>query len=231
MVSSADNSAPVITVDGPSGTGKGTLTALLAAHLGWHLLDSGALYRVVGVGAERAGIGQDDIAALESFAETLEVSFPVDFPGKILLSGEDVSDVIRLESSGEKASRVAAIPEIRQALLARQLAFRQLPGLIADGRDMGTVVFPDAALKIYLEASAEVRAERRHKQLINKGVCVSLPDLLEDIQARDERDSSRSVSPLRPADDAIIIDTSGMNIDQVLTSVLDHVHRVFPQSA
>lgn len=217
--------SPVITVDGPSGTGKGTLTALLAASLGWHMLDSGALYRIVGVGAEEAGLAADDKIALADFARHLQVCFPVEQPGHILLEGRDITDRVRLESSGEKASQVAAIPEVRAALLDRQLAFRRPPGLVADGRDMGTVVFPEAVLKFYLTASAEVRADRRHKQLINKGVCVSLPRLLEDIRARDERDSTRDVSPLRPADDAIIIDTSEMDIDQVLSTVLDHVNQ------
>lgn len=223
-----DRPVSVITIDGPSGTGKGTIAGLLAASLGWHILDSGALYRIVGVGAAEAGIDLSNGVALADFARLLDVTFPADSPGKILLSGRDVTDTVRLESSGEKASQVASIPEVRQALLQRQLAFREPPGLVADGRDMGTVVFPDAVLKFFLTASAEVRAERRYNQLINKGVCVSLRGLLEDIRARDERDSTRAASPLRPAADAISIDTSGMSIDEVLAKVLGHVRRVFP---
>ena len=217
---------PVITIDGPSGTGKGTLTRLLARRLGWHVLDSGALYRIVAVGAEREGIDYSNIKGLCDFAGRMEVSFPADAEDSIILNGEEVAAEIRLEASGEKASVVAAIPELRQALLARQKAFRRPPGLVADGRDMGTVVFPDAPLKIFLTASAEERADRRHKQLINKGVCVSLPGLLQDIRARDERDTTRSASPLVPAEDAIVIDTTDLGIDEVLATVLLEVEKV-----
>ena len=216
-------SIPVITIDGPSGTGKGTITHRLAQFLGWHILDSGALYRVVAVGAEQAGIPYSDITALSKYAESMDVNFPVDKPGQILLFGKNVAPQIRLEESGEKASQVAAIPEVRTALLNRQLAFRVPPGLVADGRDMGTVVFPDAIVKFFLTASAEERANRRHKQLINKGVCVSLPALLGDIQARDERDSTRTISPLKPAKDAITIDTTDIGVEQVLELVIAHV--------
>lgn len=218
---------PVITIDGPSGTGKGTLAHLLAEKLGWHILDSGALYRIVGVGSLEAGLSHEDPDGVADYARNLDVVFPSGSPGSILLSGREVSDWVRLESSGEKASVVAAMPQVRKALLDLQLGFRKQPGLVADGRDMGTVVFPDAPLKIFLTADAMERAKRRHKQLINKGVAVNLPALFEDIKARDERDTNRVHSPLKPADDAVIIDTSDMVIDQVLETVSDHVHRVF----
>jgi cytidylate kinase len=207
---------PVITIDGPSGTGKGTLANSLAAALGWHFLDSGALYRIVAVGAEARNIPRDDLDRLTAFARSMEVSFSTYFPGSIVLEGQEISDLVRLEESGNKASLVAVIPEVRAALLERQRAFRRQPGLVADGRDMGTVVFPDAPLKFFLTASAEVRAERRYKQLINKGVSVNLRGLLLDIQARDERDSTRAVAPLQPADDAIIMDTDSLNAAEVL---------------
>jgi cytidylate kinase len=206
---------PVITIDGPSGTGKGTLALGLARQLRWHFLDSGALYRITALGAQAAGIGYDEVARLCAFASGMEVAFSTVFEGSILLDGKEISDQVRLEESGAKASQVAALPELRAALLQRQRDFRQPPGLIADGRDMGTVVFPDAALKFYLTASAEERAQRRYKQLINKGVDVSLRSLLSDIQARDERDSTRAVAPLRPAEDAIIVATDDLTAEQV----------------
>jgi cytidylate kinase len=207
--------SPVITIDGPSGTGKGTLAHRLARHLGWHFLDSGALYRITALGAEAAGIAYADTAGVCAFAARMDVAFATLFAGSIVLNGQEISDQVRLEESGAKASVVAAIPEVRAALLQRQRDFRQPPGLIADGRDMGTVVFTDAALKFYLTASAEERAQRRYKQLINKGVDVSLRTLLSDIKARDERDSTRAVAPLRPAEDAIIVDTDDLTADQV----------------
>lgn len=221
--------AAVITIDGPSGTGKGTIARLLARRLGWHMLDSGALYRLVAVGAEAAGIDYTDTNALAGFADAMQVKFPPEAEDSILLDGQEIAPRVRLEESGEKASRVAAIPAVREALLARQLAFRQPPGLVADGRDMGTVVFPDAPLKVFLTASAEERAQRRYKQLINKGVYVSLPSLLRDIRARDERDASRSVSPLKPAGDALVIDTTDKDIAQVLQAVLDAVQDTLPE--
>jgi cytidylate kinase len=217
---------PVITIDGPSGTGKGTLANSLAVGLKWHLLDSGALYRIVAVGAEARGIAREDLAGLAGFARTMDVGFSTEFPGSIVLEGREISDLVRLEESGNKASLVAVIPEVRAALLQRQRAFRRAPGLVADGRDMGTVVFPDSPLKFFLTASAEVRAERRYKQLINKGVSVNLRGLLLDIQARDERDSNRAVAPLQPAGDAIIMDTDTLTAAEVLAEASARIRAV-----
>jgi cytidylate kinase len=219
---------PVITLDGPSGTGKGTIAHMLAQELGWHILDSGALYRVVAVGAVARAIPYTDVERLCCFGKAMKVSFSTIFPGSIVLEGDEISDLVRLEESGAKASIVAAIPELRQALLERQYAFRQPPGLVADGRDMGTVVFPDARLKIFLTASPEVRAERRYKQLINKGVGVNLPGLLTDIKARDERDSTRAVAPMVPAADAVVIDTSTLDANEVYQRVRQEVISRFP---
>ena len=215
-------SAPVITVDGPSGAGKGTISHMLADTLGWHFLDSGALYRVTGQACLIEGVSWDDHPAVAEVARHLEVSFSAAPSGEILVAyrGRDVSRAIRTEEGGRGASTVAAIPAVRQALLARQREFRRPPGLVADGRDMGTVVFPDADLKFYLTASAEERAQRRYKQLIAKGESVSLPRLLEDIRERDARDSSREVSPLVPAEDAIVIDSSNLSIPDVFAQVM-----------
>lgn len=216
-------SAPVITVDGPSGVGKGTLSQRLASHLGWHFLDSGALYRLLGLAARRQGFELSDEAALESLALNLDVKFVPAEHGDttILLNNHDVTRDIRTEQAGNDASKVAAVPVVRAALLQRQRDFCQLPGLVADGRDMGTTVFPDAPLKFFLTASAEVRAERRYKQLKEKGLDASLTTLLAEIAERDERDRTRSVSPLKPAEDAILIDTSHLGIDEVFAIVLE----------
>ncbi|KAA1192436.1 (d)CMP kinase [Pseudohalioglobus sediminis] len=217
--------APVITVDGPSGAGKGTISHMLAATLGWHLLDSGALYRVTGQACLIEGVSWDDHAAVTDIARHLDVTFTAAESGEILVAykGRDVSAAIRTEEGGRGASKVAAIPEVRQALLARQRDFCRAPGLVADGRDMGTVVFPDAPVKFFLTASAEERAERRYKQLISKGESVSLARLLDDIRERDARDSSRKVAPLVPAEDAIVIDSSGQGIEQVFDLVMQKV--------
>ncbi|EAR60805.1 (d)CMP kinase [Neptuniibacter caesariensis] len=219
----SNGQVPVITVDGPSGSGKGTICQLLARELDWGLLDSGALYRLVGLAARHHGVELDDKEALVVLAAHLDVQFIAteDDTVQIVLEGEEVTDAIRTEAVGKDASIVAAIPEVRDALLERQRAFAEEPGLIADGRDMGTVVFPEAALKIYLDASADERAVRRYNQLINKGLGASLQAILEDIQARDDRDMNRAVAPLKPAADAVILDTTKMSIDEVLAAVMD----------
>jgi len=222
---------PVIAIDGPSGTGKGTISQLVARHLGWHLLDSGALYRVIAVGAEKNDIKTNDINGLQKFAEGMQVAFSTEFEGSITLDDDEISHQVRLEETAEKASVVAAIPEIREVLLQRQRDFQLPPGLVADGRDMGTVVFPDSRLKIYLTASPEERAQRRYKQLINKGVSVNLRALLQDIASRDERDANRAVSPLRPAEDAVVIDTTSLTIEEVFKEVLGKVSERFPKTA
>lgn len=218
--------APVITIDGPSGTGKGVISHMLAETLQWHLLDSGALYRLVGVGAQAAGIKFNNINELRDFTLNMEVYFSRLFVDSLELNGEEISALIREEASGELASQVAIIPEIREALYERQLAFRQMPGLVADGRDMGTVVFPDAVQKFFLTASLEERAQRRYKQLINKGLSVNLRDLLQDIEARDARDSKRKVSPLVPAEDSLLVDTTNLSIDQVFEKVFSTTQQV-----
>ena len=219
---------PVITIDGPSGSGKGTIARLVAAALGWHLLDSGALYRLLALAAARRGIGLDDTARLAELAANLDVRFGVDAEGEQLvwLDGEPVGDELRTEEAGRGASTVAALQPVRDALLALQRGFRKRPGLVADGRDMGTQVFPEAELKVYLTASAEERARRRHKQLKDKGIDVSLAALSRDIEDRDRRDSERSVAPLRPAEDARILDSSDQSIDAVTETVLGWAREV-----
>jgi cytidylate kinase len=214
--------APVIAIDGPSGSGKGTIAALLAAKLGWQLLDSGALYRVLAVAAGKHGIALEDAQALSALAAGLDVHFAA---GRIRLEGEDVTDMIRTEEVGAEASQVAAIPSVRDALLQRQRAFLAAPGLVADGRDMGTVVFPQAPVKIFLTASAAERARRRYEQLLAKGGNVSLGSLLEEIQLRDLRDTQRAVAPLVPAADAIVLDSTELSIEQVLQRILTEAAR------
>ena len=214
---------PVITVDGPSGSGKGTVCRLLADKLGWDVLDSGAIYRVLSLAALHHQIALDNEEALVPLAANLDVQFLVDSQtnaGKVILEGEDVTSTIRNEEVGAAASKVAALPRVREALLRRQRAFKTERGLIADGRDMGTVVFQDAPLKIYLTASAQERARRRYVELNERGLDVTLSGLLQDIQARDERVMNRTVAPLVPADDAIEIDTSELNAQQVFDKVI-----------
>ena len=215
---------PVIAVDGPSGSGKGTICRLLARELGWNLLDSGALYRLVGLAARNHGVSLDNHAALEVLAGHLDVQFR---PGneesaeaRIILEGDDVTEQVRSEEVGALASHVAAIGVVRSALLVRQRAFKIRPGLVADGRDMGTVVFPEAQLKVFLTASAGERASRRYQQLKNTGGADSLPRLLADIEARDRRDTERTVAPLKPAADALTVDTTGMSIQAVFQRLL-----------
>ena len=218
---------PVICIDGPTASGKGTLAVQVAQRLGYHHLDSGSLYRVTGLAMRRKGLApvltqQEAIAAL---ARTLPLQFS---EGKVLLDGEDVSDAIRSEDAGMDASLVSAMPAVREALLTLQHRFRALPGLVADGRDMGTIIFPDAALKVYLTASAAHRAERRHKQLISKGISTTLDSLRTALEARDARDSSRSTAPLKPAQDARQLDNSDLSIEQSVDQVLDWWQQVQP---
>jgi cytidylate kinase len=219
-----EQGAPVITVDGPSGVGKGTISHLLAKHFGFHFLDSGALYRLTALAAQRHGVDFADEAAVAEIAAKLDVAFLPDDSGevRVMLENQDVSRDIRTETAGNNASKVAVLPAVREALLQRQRDFAMAPGLIADGRDMGTTVFPQADTKLFLTASAEVRAERRYKQLIEKGLSANLRGLVEEIEQRDERDRSRSASPLRPADDAITLDTSSKTIDEVFAEALSH---------
>jgi|SRR5690606_1546503 len=213
--------APVLTIDGPSGAGKGTVSRITASRLGWHYLDSGALYRAVGVAASWAELDLSDAAALLRCTRDTTIEFQEGGDGlRVLVNGTDATGELRLETSGAVASAIAAIPEVRAALTERQRAFRRPPGLVADGRDMGTVIFPDAMVKVFLTASAEERARRRHKQLKDKGVSVTFADLLREILARDARDAQRAVAPLKPADDAVLIDTTGMSIEAVVESVL-----------
>jgi len=218
---------PVICVDGPTASGKGTLAVEIARRLGYHYLDSGSLYRVTGLAMRRHGLEPvpDHERRIAELAAALALVFE---DGKILLNGEDVSDAIRTESAGMDASRVSSLPAVREALVTLQKSFRRLPGLVADGRDMGTVIFPDASLKVYLTASAARRAERRYKQLISKGISTTLDSLSADLEARDLRDSSRSVAPLKPAPDARLLDNSLLSVEQSVDQVLDWWQQVQP---
>jgi cytidylate kinase len=216
---------PVVTIDGPSGSGKGTIAEQVAARLGWHCLDSGALYRLVGLAVNRVGIGFDNVAKIADIARTMNVEF---VGRKVLMDGEDVSLEIRTEQAGNNASKVAAIPEVRAALLQWQHDYCRLPGLVADGRDMGTVVFPDAPVKIFLDASAEERAKRRYKQLKEKGLDANLPKLIAEIRERDDRDRNRSVAPLKAPEGSLEVDSTALSIDEVLEKVLEAVRSTFP---
>jgi cytidylate kinase len=214
--------APVITLDGPGGAGKGTIAKLVARHLGWHLLDSGALYRLTALASLKAGIDLSNESRVAEEAAGLDVEFQVtpELDIQVLLAGEEVSQQLRTEETGAAASLVAALPSVRDALLDRQRRFQQPPGLVADGRDMGTVVFPQAPLKIFLTASLEERAQRRYNQLKEQGVSASIQSLLRELAERDERDANRKVAPLRPAEDAIMLDSTELSIDEVFKQVI-----------
>jgi cytidylate kinase len=213
--------APVITIDGPGGAGKGTISRRLAQHLNYALLESGSLYRALALAADLEGVALHDVAGLADLAARLEVKFTVNPHGgqQVYSRDRDVTDTLRREACGEAASQLASIPAVREALLSRQRGFRRLPGLVAEGRDMGTVVFRDAKLKIFLTATLEARAYRRYKQLIEQGLSAKLDALIEQLAKRDERDGERSVAPLVPAEDAVVIDSTGLSVDEVLARV------------
>lgn len=223
-------SVPVIAIDGPSGSGKGTVCRIIAERLGWHLLDSGALYRLTALAGAARGFDPADEARHADLAARLDVTFEVDERGgeRVRLDGRDVTQELRAETTGNMASVVAAMPSVRAALLERQRAFAAPPGLVADGRDMGTVVFPAAGLKVFLTASAEERAQRRYNQLKEKGLAANLAGLSQEILERDRRDSARSVAPLRPATDAVVIDSTGLTVDDVVNRILVLAREAFP---
>ena len=224
----SNDAIPVLTIDGPSGSGKGTIARAVADRLGWHMLDSGAIYRAVGYAAGAKDLDVSDAQAVARCAAETRVEFRDPGDGgdtRVIIDGEDATDAIRTETAGAAASAIAALPAVRKALVDKQLAFRQAPGLVADGRDMGTVIFPDAPFKVFLTASAAERAERRYKQLKSKGLDVTLANLLHEIELRDARDASRTVAPLRPAADAVVIDTTGQPIPMVVDRVLAVVHK------
>ncbi|MEB4590332.1 (d)CMP kinase [Candidatus Thiothrix sp. Deng01] len=214
------NTVPVITIDGPAGAGKGTIACMLADKFGWHLLDSGAIYRVAALAALQRNLDLQDEPTVAAMIPSLKIEFR---DGDAWLDGEAVSSEIRNETCASATSQIAALPAVRAALLELQRSFRQAPGLIADGRDMGTVVFPGANHKFYLTASAEIRAERRLKQLSEQGLSARLCDLIQDINARDERDANRPVAPLKPAEDAVLVDTGSLDRDEVFAAVLHHI--------
>lgn len=222
MTTTAQTSPPVLTIDGPSGSGKGTVARAVAKQLGWRFLDSGALYRAVGLAAGWHDLDLSDADALERLARETQVRFEERDGGepRVFVDGVDATDELRTETAGAAASAIAALPPVRAALFEKQRAFRQAPGLVADGRDMGTVIFPDAPYKVFLTASAAERAERRYKQLKDKGLAVTLAGLLEEIVARDARDAERTVAPLKPAADAVLIDSTGVPVDTVIERVL-----------
>ncbi|MCK5720367.1 MAG: (d)CMP kinase [Thiomargarita sp.] len=212
---------PVITIDGPSGVGKGTVSLKLAQHLEWHVLDSGAIYRVLAFAADNTNLAMKDEVALVKLANNLDFSFETSFDAiKTVLDGKEITADLRKEACGRAASKLAVLPKVRLALLERQRIFRQSPGLVADGRDMGTIVFPNASLKIFLTASCEERANRRYKQLINGNLNIKLPEILTDIIQRDKRDKSRKAAPLIAAEDAYIIDTTALSIEAVVQQIL-----------
>lgn len=219
----SEKTIPVLTIDGPSGSGKGTISRMVADALGWHLLDSGALYRAVGYAAGMEGLDLSDAEAVTRCSQDVKIGFRAAKDGgetRVIVNGHDATDEIRTETCGAAASAIAAIPGVRAALFDKQRSFRKAPGLVADGRDMGTVIFPDAQHKVFLTASAEERARRRYKQLKEKGLSVTLGSLLREIQARDVRDAERTVAPLKPAADAVLIDSTGTPIESVVATVL-----------